>query len=98
MPNGAPPTVEPVNLTPSHAKPVTGSLKTTSKTIGLVEVGSDCETAWLMVTEGAGPGAQVTGLSTLVEGTFMLPSPSMSFTAPAATLATTSPVVVMPVT
>jgi len=33
-------------------KPVTGSLKTAVKVIGEAPVGSDCPTAWLIVTVG----------------------------------------------
>ena len=80
------------------AKPVTGSLKTTVKLIGDVEVGSAWPAAWSMVTVGDTAGAfQVTELSVLVDAA--LP---VTFTVPVATpapiFAITVPLVVIPVT
>ena len=43
----------PLKVTSPVAKPVTGSLKTTVKLIGLLPVGSTWPLAWLMVTVGA---------------------------------------------
>ena len=42
----------PLKVTSPVAKPVTGSLKTTVKLIGLAFVGSAWPDAWLMVTVG----------------------------------------------
>ena len=42
----------PLNVTSPVAKPVTASLKTTVKLIGLLPVGSAWPDAWLMVTFG----------------------------------------------
>ena len=43
----------PLRVTSPAAKPVTGSLKTTVKLIGLLLVGSAWPAAWLIVTLGA---------------------------------------------
>src|SRR6185295_5287619 len=76
-------------------KPVTGSLKTTVKLIGLVFVGSGWAAAWLIVTLGAAL-SQVTVLSVEVDAAFALPAASVATPAPIEAM--TVPGVVIPVT
>ena len=59
------------------AKPVTASLNTTVKLIGLPLVGSAWPAAWLIVTVGAAL-SQVTVLSVLVEAALALPAASLA--------------------
>src|SRR5436190_1997781 len=56
----------PPSVTSPVAKSLTGSLNTTSNTIGDALVGSACVSAWLIVTVGATP-SNVTVLSVLVD-------------------------------
>ena len=88
----------PARVTSPVAKPVTGSVKTTVKLIGLLLVGSAWPLAWLMVTAGGvvsgGLAVNVTVLSVLVEAALGLPAPSVA--TPAAMDATTVPLPVMP--
>ncbi len=86
---------DPAMVTSPVAKPVTASLNTTVKLIGLVFVGSGCPTAWLIVTVGA-VLSQATVLSVDVEAVLALPAASVA--APAAMEAMTDPAVVIPVT
>src|SRR5262245_57447100 len=85
----------PVTDTPPLVNPVTGSLKVTVKTIGPALVGSACLLAWLIVTVG-GALSKNTELSVEVDARFGWPKKSVIW--PAGMLATTVPLVVMPVT
>src|SRR6185369_13935171 len=85
-----PPAV-PLIVTSLLAKPLTGSLNTTVKSIGEVLAGSACPAAWLIVTVGA-VVSKVTVLSVLVEAALTLPA--ASFAAPAAMFAITVPSVI----
>ncbi len=73
-------------VTSPVAKPVTASLNTTVKAIGLVPVGSTWPTAWLMVTAGAVRSTVIVG--PLVSA---LTFPAVSVTAPAARRTITVP-------
>ena len=95
VPTRVPPAVLPVNETSPVAKPVTASLKTTVKLMGLALVGSAWPPAWLMVTVGA-VTSQVTELSVEVEAALGLVSASLA--TPAGMVAITVPLVVMPLT
>ncbi len=94
VPTFSPPAVPP-KVTSPVAKPVTASLNTTVKLIGLVFVGSGWAAAWLIVTVGA-TLSKLTVLSVEVEAA--LPLPAVSLATPAAIDATTVPAPVMPVT
>src|SRR6185369_5279460 len=89
-----PPAV-PLIVTSLLAKPLTGSLNTTVKSIGEVLAGSACPAAWLIVTVGA-VVSKVTVLSVLVEAALGLPTPFCA--TPAARLTVTVPSLVMPLT
>ena len=90
-----PPAVDAARSTPLASNPTTDSLKATSNRIGSVDVGSSCPAPSLIVTVGAGP-IQVTVLSMDVEAG--VGRPFSSSAAAAGIVATTSPLVVMPVT
>ena len=94
VPVSVPPAV-PVRVTSPVVKPVTASLNTTVKLIGLALVGSAWPPAWLIVTVG-GTLSQVTVLSVDVEAALLLPARSTATLA--GTVAITVPGPVMPVT
>src|ERR1700723_2815539 len=78
------------------SKPVTSELKLAVKSMGDVEVGSDWVTAWSIVTVGPAGWSHATSLSVEVDA--LLPRSSESWAASAGIEASTSPLVVMPLT
>src|SRR4051812_49719672 len=67
----------PLRLTSAPLKPLTPSLKTATKLIGLVLVGSAWPAAWLIVTV-SGVALNVTVLSVLVEAALVFVAASMA--------------------